>query len=246
MMSYPDFYDDTNFYTEANEFDRQVDEFKESLMKGVKTEFLEEMESLRKENAELQEVKSNLKSIKEDYERKERDLNVKKQNLENQVRREHLSKLMNSIKVMAYTVGHSNKKLLEKCNKCNNDRRIYYKTPLGNDASERCDCDKSVSQYEPVKIPLVTMSLKSNNEIRVWYQVKYEDTRDEYLNYYEDSINGDKMIRSLDEFNIEDRLYGKLFETEELCQKACDLVNQRNLKTKVSRQEVVFEDEEEE
>lgn len=244
MMSYPDFYDDTDFYTEASEFDRQVDEFKESLMKGVKAEFIEEMESLRKENAELQSVKSNLKSIKEDYERKERDLNVKKQNLESQVRRERLSKLMDSIKIMAYTVGYSSQKLLEKCDKCDENRRIYYKTPLGNDNYEKCDCDKSVYQYKPVKVPLITMNLKSNSEIRVWYQVKYEDTRDEYLNYYEDSINGDKMIRSLEEFNIEESPYGKLFETKELCQEVCNLVNQKKLNMKIRSYKDDFDEEE--
>lgn len=227
-MSYPDFYD-ADFYTEANEFDRQVDEFKQSLMKGVKTEFLEEMESLRKENAELQDVKKNLESIKSDYKRKEQSLEIFKSNLENQVRRERLSKLMKDIKIVAYTVGYSHQKVAEKCNKCDDNRRIYFKTPLGRTDYEKCECDKSVYQYKPVEVPLVTMSLESNSDTQVWYQVKNENAHDEYLNYYEDSINGDGMIRSLEEVDFEERLYGKLFETEELCVMACDIINKKEL-----------------
>ena len=59
-----------DFYNEPSEFDMQVEEFKESLAKAVKSEFLEEMERLKKENRNLREIKENFEQIKRDYERK--------------------------------------------------------------------------------------------------------------------------------------------------------------------------------
>ena len=53
-MYYPD-----DFYNEPSEFDMQVEEFKESLAKSIKSDFLEEMERLKAENRKLQGIKEN-------------------------------------------------------------------------------------------------------------------------------------------------------------------------------------------
>ena len=50
-MMFDDFYDD------SPEIEALTEEFKYSLLKSVKEEFLNEMDSLRKENAELKEFK---------------------------------------------------------------------------------------------------------------------------------------------------------------------------------------------
>ena len=64
-MYYPD-----DFYCEPSEFEMQVEEFKESLAKSIKSEFLEEMERLKAENRKLQGIKDNFEQVKRDYERK--------------------------------------------------------------------------------------------------------------------------------------------------------------------------------
>ena len=45
-----------DFYNEPSEFEIQVEEFKESLAKAIKGEFLEEMGRLKEENRKLQEI----------------------------------------------------------------------------------------------------------------------------------------------------------------------------------------------
>ena len=57
-MSY--YYDD--FYNEPSEFDEKMEELKESLAGAVKSEFLEEMERLKKENKKLQGIKETTKT----------------------------------------------------------------------------------------------------------------------------------------------------------------------------------------
>lgn len=51
-MMWDDFY-------EPSEFDQQVEEWKEALKKSVKKEYMDEMERLRRENAELMDIKKN-------------------------------------------------------------------------------------------------------------------------------------------------------------------------------------------
>ena len=62
MWDYPD-YDD--FYGEPSEFEMQISEFKDSLKQSVSHEWIDKMNALEKENAELQEVKTLFDSNKD-------------------------------------------------------------------------------------------------------------------------------------------------------------------------------------
>ncbi|AJG62191.1 MULTISPECIES: hypothetical protein [Bacillus] len=216
---------DEEFYHEPSEFEQQVDELKETLMNAVKDEFKEEMDRLRKENAELQEVKKNMKEIEQDYKRKSFDLDWKKKNLETTVRRERLSELMKDFQVELYTVSSRGKEK-PKCDKCNEKRRIPYKTPLGNDTYETCDCSSKIQVYEPMPILLNEFSIR-NGESCAWYQVK-DGSWDEYLHYYEDSINGKELITSEEQFESIGYSYKTLFKDKEIAQKYCDYKNKKD------------------
>lgn len=71
-------YYDEDFYNEPSEFEQQIYEFKEALSKQVRDEFIEKMDKLEKENAELQTVKKDFDKIKQDYEDKKRKLDYLK------------------------------------------------------------------------------------------------------------------------------------------------------------------------
>lgn len=83
-------YYDEEFYGAPSEFDMQVEEFKSMLSNAVRDQFKAEMERLQKENQELQEVKRNWESIQREYSAKYRQLDLDRQNMERQVRRERL------------------------------------------------------------------------------------------------------------------------------------------------------------
>ena len=75
-----------DFYDNSSEIEALTEEFKDSLLKSVKEEFLNEMDRLRKENAELKEFKlkkaeydSQLRELKRSKELEiEQKKNVKK------------------------------------------------------------------------------------------------------------------------------------------------------------------------
>ncbi|MEG0380440.1 MAG: hypothetical protein RR603_01930, partial [Kurthia sp.] len=90
-------YDD--FYHEPSEFEMQIEEFKQSLIASVKEEYVDKMDSLIKENNQLQEAKRNLKSIEQDYEKRKCELAMEKEEIHRQVRRERLSELTKDLQV---------------------------------------------------------------------------------------------------------------------------------------------------
>ncbi|MBT2716889.1 hypothetical protein [Bacillus sp. ISL-57] len=216
-------YYEEDFYNEPSEFEMQVDEFRESLLKAVKEEFVSEMDRLKKENAELQEIKTNFKTIKSEYDQKSRKLEYERQDLERKVRRERLSSLLNDFEVEYYTVA-SRSKYKPKCDKCDENRRLYYTTPSGRKTYESCECSNSIPVFEPIPILLSTFSIR-RGEGHAWYSVKYRGDDDEYLNYYEDSIHGNELITDEKQFKDIGYAYKTLFETKEIAQKFCDYKN---------------------
>lgn len=220
-MSY---YED-DFYHEPSEFEEQIEEFKTSLLDSVKEEFKNRMEQLAKENAELRSIKANFEEIKRDYERKEQQLEWDRKDLERKVKRERVSELMKEFKAEFYTVA-SNGKTKPKCDKCDENRRIPYTTPLGRETYETCDCSSKIPVYEPTPIQLYTFSIR-NGDGFAWYKIQ-GDARDEYLNYYEDSISGKELITSEEQFESIGYTYKTLFKDEEIAQKYCDYKNNQN------------------
>ena len=222
-MSY-EYYDETDFYHEPSEFEQQMDELKESLMKSVKKDYLDEMERLKKENAELQEVKNNLDNIKSDYRDKTAKLERERRDLEYNVRRERISNLIGETEY--FTVAYRSKQK-PRCGECN-DGRVHYKTPSGKDAYEYCECHGSYHIYEPIPILLSSIGLR-DGKAWAWYKVRDRGRYDEDLQYYDDSIHGNDLIK--DESQFEGlSTYKTLFETKELAQKFCDLKNKETEK----------------
>lgn len=218
-----DWYEE-DFYNEPSEFEMQIDEFKQSLMQSVKKEFLDKLERLEEENKDLQDIKKNFLSIKNDYEDKERKLEREYQYLKSQVRRERLGEIMKDSEIEMYTVAsRSHEK--PKCDKCDDERKIHYTTPLGKKTYETCDCAKRTYVYEVISTMLHSFSFR-NGEARAWYEVK-KDRDDEWLHYHEDSISMNNLIESESQF--EDAwAYRALFKTKELAQKYCDYKNEQS------------------
>ncbi|WP_342025760.1 hypothetical protein AADC60_24670 [Cytobacillus pseudoceanisediminis] len=218
-MSY---YED--FYHEPSEFDIQVDHFKESLMKSVKEDFLSEMERLKKENENLQDVKDNFNGIVRDYENKKQQLESEYQTLKRNVRRERLVELMKDHKVILYK-AYSKKERPPKCDKCDKYRRIAYITPLGKKASEDCLCNEGKTVYYPKEYILYEFKLNSNgNSMTAWYR-QYSDDRDGFTDssiHAEDIYSTEKKFEDL-------KQYSTFFKTEEECQAYCDYLNSKEV-----------------
>ena len=216
-------YDD--FYYEPSEYDMLVDDFKKALMKSVKEEFLQEMNRLQKENEELKEIKDNWEKLEKEYKQKERDLNWKFEQERKQIARKRLSELfascgMNTVLYRPKTISFQK----EKCNKCDEKRYIYFKSPSGKDMKEPCQCAKFYYKYVPEKYHLIKFHqhLNSNNAY-TWYEEKdINDVYDSY-SYICDFVYNNENFNEL----YEKHKKNVFFEDENKCQEYCDWLNQK-------------------
>ena len=104
----------------------QISEFKDSLKQSVSHEWIDKMNVLEKENAELQEVKRNFEAIKSDYEKKKRECEWEKEkvvkNAEYEARRARLRDLMKDVQKMFWDVSYTYKLVLNVINVMRIDR----------------------------------------------------------------------------------------------------------------------------
>lgn len=215
-------YDD--FYYEPSEYDMLVDDFKRALMKSVKEEFLQEMNRLQKENEELKEIKNNWQKLEKEYKQKEKDLNWKLEQEQNQIARKRLNELfvscgMNTILYRPTTISFQK----EKCDKCDEKRYIHFKSPSGKDMKEPCQCAKFYYECIPEKYHLIKFRNFHNDNVSAWYEK--DDTNDDWDSY---SYICDFVYNNQD-FNelYENHKKNVFFEEEKKCQEYCDWLNQK-------------------
>ncbi|CAH1205768.1 hypothetical protein PAECIP111893_02413 [Paenibacillus plantiphilus] len=213
------YYDD-EFYGEPSEFDQQIDEFKQSLLNAVKEEYKAEMERLQKENEELQDTKSRLEEIEYEHRRKLNELDSAKRDALNIVRREKLTKLMESLYVKVYA-AESYREELPKCDKCNERRMIEFLSPSGKLLTEECSCKIGRKKFRPKEHVCVEFS-SNDGKLSAWY--KPSDYRDS-----DHTVSSDYMDKLHDDVPFSDIKYhwNSFFLDEAKCQSYCDWLTQR-------------------
>ena len=212
------YYDD--FY-EPSEYEIMVEQFKDELRKSVKQEIQDEMERLRKENQELQEIKRNFnKALEEEQEylrQKRIELEIAKRDLA----RKRVDELFQEAGLYKelYTIKYEYVRK-KKCDKCDNERKIWYKAPSGKDAYEYCECDTRYRKYKPYKIKYIyyTTIDQGKKLILQLDDAEHWTVRHEPENVYKDGMNFSDMQTE----------WGRaLFENEEDCQRFCDYLNEK-------------------
>ncbi|MES9681676.1 hypothetical protein ABWK22_01925 [Gottfriedia acidiceleris] len=212
-----------DFYHEPTEFELQIEALKASLLKSVQEKYVTEMEQLRKENADLQDIKRNFAQIQSEFRNKEMQLERERNDLVRKVRSEKLGELMKDFEVITYRACQK-RQTLPKCDKCNQRRQIEYTTPLGNTAHENCDCNKGVYIYVPEEHVATEFKKSRNkvNEMTVWYKKKQDYDEDYYV--YDPST----MLKVIyhEGLKFEDlSSHDTFFKTKEECQAFCDYLN---------------------
>ena len=117
---------DYDFYDEPSEFEMQIEEFKQGLMRAVKQEILDEMESLREENMELQTFKREKDQMKREHRDALVDLQIKANDAEKKANRKKLVEVFGEYLTVAWGVL-DDYVALPKCDKCDDQRYIHFK-----------------------------------------------------------------------------------------------------------------------
>lgn len=216
-------YDD--FY-EPSEFDIMVDEFKTELRSSVKKEVLDEIENLKDKLAYLSDIKKN-------WDQKVAELNAEKhkaeiaiQKAELDARKKTLKELLNPLTKQMWGIMQEWSYTREKCDKCDADGYIHYKSPQGKDCIEECDCRKRVTTYHPVEAEVCEIKGRSSGPgARIVFKFHHTnlsyDWDDEYKRCDNEDIYDGRPFSEIKSY------YWVIFDDKNKAQEYCDYLNNK-------------------
>ena len=222
-MSYYDY--DHEFYDEPSGFEQQIDEWKTSLANTVKREIQEELESLRKENATLQDFKKRKDEIELEHRNKLCEMRMQIESAERKYKNAKLRNLLGEHLGVAWGVKKIPQKP-PKCDKCDENRKFHFMSPSGKDMTEPCDCDKTTYLYEPQELSLVKFYSptrdRSGDEYIERHFVKVDTINSDY-DEYRDTTNVYKDGEPFDKIHH----YSIVFLKKEDCLRYCEWYNSK-------------------
>jgi FtsZ-binding cell division protein ZapB len=220
-----EYYGEDEYYPcyEPTVVDEILNEYQEKMKDALLDTVKLDIANTKYENTKLKEENKTLKEREHEVNQKERQLEIEKKNLMLKVRNERLAELMKDFEVVMYKVRTTIEKL-PKCNNCDDNRKIHFKSPLGNDMSESCLCDKGKTIYIPMEFICTEFRINSNNkEMSMWYKMNRGSDYDYYSyessDYAETVYNNDMKYEDLKSY------YHIYFKSINECQKYCDWLN---------------------
>lgn len=217
------------FWGDYNEFDSQIEEFKDALRNSVKNEIKEKIASLEKEVEELREFREQKDKIVKKYREAINSAKHDAIEAENKWKNARLHELLGDYLTVGWGVKRDNI-MGDKCDKCNESREVHYISPCGRQMVELCNCAKTHTVCRPQEKTLIYMNVKKKN----FYGRNGED--DKWNRYYEvenaDDYDRMELINEVylkgEDVDFEKvSNYRAIFLNKEDCQKYCDWLNER-------------------
>lgn len=228
-----DFDEFEDFYGEPSEYDQMINDLKRTLMRSVKQEVNDEMDRLKAENAELQEVKEKWDVLVREYKEKEFQMRHTIEEERRNMARMRLADLFEvcgmNVTLYApdpdYVCG-------PKCDKCDENRYIHFNSPSGKKMREACECSKQFRVCTPISYRLASFSREKRNGADCKIHAIYEEVSNDYFEDFDNiSIKRlcEKVYAGEDFESIYAQYKGRIFfEDEAKCREYCDYINAVN------------------
>ena len=230
-MSYYDYYGEEPYY-EPTPADEIFFEAKQRLEDCLKESIKYRLTSTMEENKQLKEENDKMREKVRNIEWKEKNIEQREKDMERNVLRKKFSEMLKPLEERSqiYRANYSYVRD-EKCSKCNDDRKLEYKTPRGKLAYEDCACNKSYKVWKVEKADIIRLDLYKDRNYPYSLSVtpKYDGASyDEMYCKFELKT----FVENLDDtdmnFNIEEFDYKEVaFKNKEDCQKFCDYLNKK-------------------
>ena len=177
------YYDD--FYNEPSESDIYIEELKDKIRLEVKKDIINELERLRKENKELQDVKNNINKLEREYNQKKNELEREYQEKERTLMQRPLNELLEIIKEEYYCIDRPYD-YIPKCDKCNEKRKLEFTDVYGRKHEVKCVCDKMERkpfEVETKYIGTIKEISKRNGKMCIWTSFTWSKSNYEPYEY---------------------------------------------------------------
>ena len=199
----------------------EISEHISALIDTIKKCYTGEITRLKKRISELQDFVEK----KDEYDRKIEQLELKlEEERKNSVKKMKLLKLsefIDLIKKPVWICGGSYEYIYDKCDKCDDDRNIHFKSPSGKDCTEPCHCAEKRYIYKPVQGFLFRVEQSD------YYSDRDTPIKNTVFHYIEDTIKSDADSHRFTYhicYNGEpfDKLFGSVYFTNlEDCERYC-------------------------
>lgn len=100
-----------------------------------------------------------------------------------EIRGVRLKELLKDVQKCAYLVDCKYEYARVKCDKCDNERKIHFKSPSGKELTERCSCSHQVERYFLREIPIYRIKIYNRygkEEIDTMYIYQQGESEDTY------------------------------------------------------------------
>jgi regulator of replication initiation timing len=154
-------------YYEPSAADMVLDEFKEKMKEVLLGTVKQEIELVKEENERLKEENKKFRERESKINYKERELESKENQLEYLFYRKKFSDLINPLveKYVGYYISSTYRKP-NKCDQCNDDRKIIYRSDNGKIIEKDCECNHNESYYVPKQTEIERLDLWKNEHDR--------------------------------------------------------------------------------
>lgn len=226
-MSWHEEYND--YFEEENEsygmMDSIFNDIKEKFYERLKDDVKQKIKDLEKENKYLNEKTNKLEHELNKYAKEKSDIRL-------ELSRARLEDLFKEVGMVDVLYSPSWKfSYIKKCDKCDGDRKVHYKTPRGKDAYELCECGEYKKMYYPKENELVRFSRntwrsdRDKHPIFLWFEeVSYESEEfknERIVNHIYNNEPYEELWKKFGEYSS-----GLFFKSKEECQGYCDWLSE--------------------
>lgn len=187
----------------------------EAIKENVKQDIKQEMERLRKENAELQQYKQERQEVERIKNFYESRLQTEVEAYKRELRTAKIKELFGDYIVIGWGVKQKIT-LPPKCDKCDKNRYVHFKSPSGMNLTEPCQCAKGKKEYLPLDLHLIRIRQDTpfNGKRRIWnYYAPSVHDSDDYRDVFNWVYEGEPFEK-INEWNV-------IFLDKEDCEKYC-------------------------
>lgn len=220
-----EYLEDYNDEKYASIMDSIFDDIKNKFYEKLKDEVKNKIKNLEDENLYLSGLAETYRKELNKYKEEER-------NIKYEVSKARLEELFKEIGMQCILYHPEwTSSYVQKCDKCNKDRKISYKSPRGKEQFEICECGDYKKMYYPEEYQLVRFSpnrwdSKTEHPMNLWFG-KYNVDSNEYNNesiidIVANDESYDYLYEKCGEYNR-----GLFFKTKEECQKYCTWLSKK-------------------
>ena len=148
-----------------------------------------QVENLQNENNRLEAQIKELSHIKKNWDEKIKE-----------IRHTRLKELLKDVQECAYLVDCKYEYAHVKCDKCDDERKIHFKSPSGKELTELCSCSRKVLRYFVCEIPIYkieTCVRYGEEQISPIYIYQKGEDEDRYCaSNFRDELDNEKISKS--------------------------------------------------